>query len=346
MGVLDLLRLGANPRRPDYLSSPFTDAQLTQVVWNDVFGVPAAILTRADAMAIPAVAKARSLICTTVARLPLVVMNKDGQLPDDLQPSWTYRTDGAISPFLRMLFTLDDLLFFGASLWQVVRGSDRQILTADRVPFEWWKTEVRGDSLAILIHDEPVSADEVIFIPGPVDGLLDRASTSLRAARDIEATVANRVKSPLPLVELHATGDTELTETEARDLITGYIKARQDPMGTVVYTPSSVQLISHGDRTDMGFATDGRNAARLDVANHVGLPASLLEGSVSEASLTYSTQEGKRNELVDYGLAQWIEAIQSRLSQDDVVPRGQRVRFDMADFLALAPSPTGPTSQD
>jgi len=42
----------------------------------------------------------------------------------------------------------------------------------------------------------------------------------------------------------------------------------------------------------------------------------------------------------------WFEPIEARLSQDDVVPRGQRVRFDRGDIAAPTPSPTGPTVED
>ena len=35
-----------------------------------------------------------------------------------------------------------------------------------------------------------------------------------------------------------------------------------------------------------------------------------------------------------------------RLSQDDVTPRGTRIAFDASEFVAPAPTPTGPTTED
>jgi phage portal protein BeeE len=122
--------------------------------------------------------------------------------------------------------------------------------------------------------------------------------------------------------------------------------ARRDPEGATVYTPSSVTLISHGDKTDSGFMVEGRNAVRLDVANMTGVPAALLDGSVSQSSLTYSTQEGRRNEFVDYGLSIWMNAVTGRLSADDVVARGLHVVFDQTQFLTTLPDPIGPKEQD
>ena len=71
-----------------------------------------------------------------------------------------------------------------------------------------------------------------------------------------------------------------------------------------------------------------------------------MDASLSTASLTYSTQEGQRNEFADFTLPYWIEPIQQRLSLDDVVPAGQRVRFDLSDLYTNPPTPTSPEVAD
>lgn len=345
MGVLDNIKwaVGVNKPTVDYLASPFTEGQLQKIVYSEIFGTNYAPITRAEAMAIPAMSKARNLICATVAKLPIAAADKNGLLSEEKQPAWTYRTDGAISPFQRMLWTLDDLLFFGKSLWEVDRGSEGQIIRAERVPMEWWRVNAEG---VILIHDEPVNANNVIYFPGAIEGVLDKDGTSLRAAAAIASSVESRAKSPVPIMEIHATAEGDVSPEEAKALVQGYNAARRDPEGATVYTPSSVELRPHGEKADSGFMVEARNAVRLDVANLTGVPVALLDGSVSTASLTYSTQEGRRNEFVDYSLVLWMEAITGRLSADDVVPRGQRVVFDQSEFLSLAPSPTGPDLQD
>jgi hypothetical protein len=349
MGVMGNLRaaLGysATPR-PDYLASPFTEGTLNKIVYSDIFGANYAPMTRAEAMTIPSLSKARNLIAATIAKLPLKAQSKTGLLADELQPAWTYRTDTILGPFQRMLWTIDDLLFYGRSLWSVVRGSDGFILSAERVPIEWWKVSHEG---VITIHDEPANANEIIYFPGPIEGLLDKDGSSLRAAKSIAASVETRVKSPIPVMELHATGVEEfanISDEEAEALVASYNKARRSPEGATMFTPVGIQLIAHGEKADSGFMVEGRNQVRLDVANMTGVPVALLDGSTSTASLTYSTQEGRRNEFVDFSLALWMEAITDRLSADDVVPRGQSVVFDQTDFLTTMQSPTGPEKQD
>lgn len=335
--------LGYGPR-VDYLASPWSEGQLNKIVWSDIFGADYAPISRAEAMTIPAMSKARQLICATIAKLPLKAAIGADLLEDKKQPRWTYRTDGLVSPFLRMIWTVDDLLFYGQSLWQVDRGADGFPIRAERVPYEWWKVTAQG---AITIHDVPQNANDVIYFPGSVEGIIDKDASSLRSAQAIASAVESRSKTPIPVMEIHATQpEDQPTPDEAKALVKAYNSARRDPDGVTVYTPATVQLIPHGDRSDSGFMVEGRNAVRLDIANLSGVPAALLDGSVSTASLTYSTQEGRRNEFVDYGLSIWMESIAGRLSLDDVVPSGQRITFDQTDFLTTLPSPTGADVQD
>ena len=340
-GTWDLLT--KTDTRRVYPASPWTEGQLQTIVWSDIYDAPIlGPLTRTEAMTVPAMNKARNLICPAIARLSLWQYNADGRLPVEQQPTWLYRTDAGVSPFTRMCWTLDDLLFFGASLWSVDRGSERQITFAERVPIEWWHVDNDG---AILIHDEVVEdASSVLYFPSHTEGLLDVAGATLRAARDVDKSVARRASSPVPVMEIHHTDpDTPINETEAKAYVTGYNQARRDPEGATVFTPPHVELKPHGANADSGAMVEARNAIRLDVANLTNLPAALLDGSVAAASLTYVTTEGKKSELVELTYAPWIADIQGRLSLDDVVPRGSRVLFDQTELQEVAPTPVGAT---
>jgi hypothetical protein len=66
---------------------------------------------------VPAVARARGVVCTTIARIDLGAYRGDTRLDTAAEPSWLHATDGPLSPFHRMLWTLDDLYFYGWSCW-------------------------------------------------------------------------------------------------------------------------------------------------------------------------------------------------------------------------------------
>lgn len=319
--------------------SPWTTGSLAPWVIADIYGTDVRPVSRAEAMKVPAIAKGRALICGTLARHPLVKLTRDERLESE---PWMYRTSDGISPAQRMLWTLDDLIFSGVSLWAVERGTRGQVTDAQRLPPDWW--EITPD-LEIRVNGQGVRRDSVILFEGPQDGLLEIAGDDIRAARAMMRAWSSRVTSPVPLVELHNTDtNAELTGEEIDDLIESWEAARKSG-GATGYTPAQIETKVHG-QSQVELFVEGRNASRLDFANFLNVPASLLEGSMSTASLTYSTQEGRRNELLDYSLNYWRTPVEARLSQDDATPRGSRVAFDLSDLLSPAQSASGPILED
>jgi phage portal protein BeeE len=68
----------------------------------------------------------------------------------------------------------------------------------------------------------------------------------------------------------------------------------------------------------------------------MGIPAWYVNAEAS--NFTYSNVSSERRTLVDFGLRQIMHCIEARLSMDDVTPRGQKVRFDLDDFLRGNPT--------
>lgn len=340
--LLEAAETVATGTRPTQrIASPMADRKLNRPIVEAIFGSGDAPLSRSDAMTVPSVAKARAVIVSMIADAPLVALDPDGPLAE--QAPWLYRTDGAISPWHRMAWTIDDLFFVGWSVWGVERNAAGEITTAARIPVELWSFRSDG---TLEIEGQPAVEDSVIIFPGPVEGLLEYAQRSLMGARVIEEQWVKRSKNPVPIVELHMTDESRaMDDQEVIDLIDDYMDARNDVNGTVATTPSWVELKVHGEQSPQ-LAVEGRNYVKVDVANFSNLPASILDGSVSQASLTYSTQEGSRNELADFALPYWASPIAARLSQDDVTRVGTRVRFDFTDLRSTTPSPTGPITKD
>lgn len=320
--------------------SPWATGQLSQVVWSDIFGVEANTISRKEAMTIPAVAKARQILVSTIAKYPLVAL--DGA--DDVTTShaWLQATDGEVSPWHRMAWTIDDLIFFGWSLWGVERDANGEIVKADRCPIERWKIDPDG---AIRIDDVVAEEGSVILIPAPFEGLLAVGSRTLKGGAKLEASWVGKATNPIPAIELHATTDDPLEYDEVTALVQAWADARSDVNGAIAFTPHNVQAIAHGS-AEPSLLIEGRNFLRIDVGAFLGIPAALMDASLSTASLTYSTQEGQRNEFADFTLPYWLEPIQQRLSLDDVVPSGQRVRFDLTDLFTNPPTPTSPEVLD
>lgn len=324
--------------------SPFQpQAELAPFIVGDIWGKDVVLpLTRMEALKIPSVAKARAILHSLIGSRPLVNLSGTEILRGTKAATWLYRSDTGISPQLRNKLILDDHLFCEASLLAVKRGAEDVILDAIHIPYDRWTVNEFGE---ILVDGNLAPVGSVVWLPGPWAGLLVHGEQTLRAARQMEDAWTARVRNPFPAMVVKDTADLNINEAARKKLVQQIAAARRDPDNAVFYLPSGLELDTHASESTDLFES-GRNAIRLDIANLLNLPAALLDGSVSEASLTYSTQEGRRNELFDYTIPYWAGPIEEALSLDNVVPRGQRVRFDFTDLLTTTTAPTGPTTGD
>lgn len=344
------------------IASPWSSSDLQRLVFEDIFGTDIPPNTRATAMRLPAVARARNLLCSTIGRLPLVQLDRRQHVPavdaDDAeweafyaaQPSWTQRADDGTSPELRIALTVDDLIFYGWSCWWRRNGSDGFPIAVGRIPQDEW--EIDQDTMSVLVNGVPAGHDAngyptVILIPGLHEGVLSYGRDVIEDTRVLYRNVRARLINPVPQLELHQTGGEPLTETEIDALISRWAAARQGKNGGVGFTNEFVELHERGVGGDSQLMIDARNAASLDLARMVGVAASRIDSTADKASLNYETTTGRNQEFVDFDLALYMTPITARLSLDDVSPRGKRVRFDLTDFVESAPSVTGPdTVQD
>lgn len=331
MGILDWL---AGTKRTSSLlsfTSPYSSTgTLHPIVATDLLSdeirskLP---LTREQAISVPAVSKARNLLVSTIAKFPIKAYEGDLLLAD--QPAFLYRTGSTVTPYERMAWTIDDLMFHGYSVWLVTRGPKEEgaehgpILQAEYCPIRY----VQITNGNILIDEKPVVADEVIFFNSPFEGLLNIANRTITAAIDQEKAWAGRAKNPVPLIDLHQVDD-QMTEVEVKAVVDAWAKARTSENGAIGSTPPSIEIRTYGE-VKADLMVEGRNAVRTDVGSFVNIRASMLDGTMGIDSLTYSTTEGERNSFYEFDLPFWTDPIVARLSMDDVVDEGQHVRFEM-----------------
>jgi hypothetical protein len=353
VGFLDFLGLGkrtldvlAAPRQAG-IASPWSEgAQLAQVSFAELFGSDFAEslpLTRADAIAVPAVSKARNLLVSTISKFPL--RSLAGPTLTTEQPAWMHRTNGHVSPYERMTWTVDDAIFYGYSLWLTQRGAEkdsrRPLQSAAWCPTEDWT--ITDGELVYLPENRALAPHEFILFNFPFEGLLNIGKRTLRGARDTEEAWTGRARNPIPALELHQEDDS-LDQDQVEAFVQAWSKARRSPNGAIGYTPPGLKLIAHG-AIEVDLFTEGRNAVRTDVGSFLNVRASMLDGTSGIDSLTYTTKDGERNQFYEFDLPFWTDPIEQRLSMDDVVPSGSRIRFDKYDVFNN-PNPTGTPTED
>jgi hypothetical protein len=372
--------LALNVPTAQVLSPWADDSFLERVVipdlWPDTVPRP---MTRGEAMQVPAVSRARHLICATVAKLPLVVLT--GATPAPVQPYWCYGTDGQLgtladpfgdvaddeltdrqleqrerlavlrtryglvtgqSPFQRMLDTADDLLFCGLSLWGVTSryADDNRPRTTAHIPYGLWDIDQHGQ---IIDQDgHPFAADTVILIEGPHEGVLTFGATTIRAASTLEQSAAETARTPFR-IGVHQTSEVTLTDDERRAVVNDVRRALAENNG-ILFTNSALELTEY--RLDSAeLLVGGRQAAALDVARHLNIPGAMIDAEPTGSTLTYSNPESRNQQWLDYGLSAYTDAIAAALSMDPVVPAGQRTAFDTSTLTtSIAPSTGAPTA--
>lgn len=325
----------AHARRVGYLS-PYDDVNhLYHFVAPDWF--PHRELTREIAMGVPAVSRSRRIVCNTIAQLPLQAYRGDQKIES---PTWLDRADGPISPYQRMVWTVDDLFFYGLSLWAVDRNDEGRVLAADRVPFDEWTID--GDGRILWIEPDGsqtvAAADSVILIQGADDGLLHDSAGPIRHAADLLRNAAKAAENPAAYIDLHQTNDTPITPAQRDEMRAAWQAARRGENGGVAFTSAGVEARELGAPI-AHLLVEGRNAAALDVARAAGLPGIAVDAN-NGSSMTYDNAEARFRDLLDFGLSSYMAPIVARLSLDDMCPRGTRVAFDLDAWLPGATEAT------
>lgn len=347
--ILDMLRsadhitasLGYVTDPSNYpIATPWgSSGNLQRLVFEDVFGTEPPLNTRNSAMQIPAIARGRNRLVSTICRFPLVAMRGLDSTPG---PAWLHATNTALTPQHRMAWTVDDLIFSGWSMWFRPNPDDPEG-PCGRVNMGDWQI---NDDNRVEVYGSPVSDEQVILFPGLHEGILSFGSTTLQDARSLYAVVRQRLLNPVPQLNLHQTTDAPMTDPEIDALIARWAKARQGLNGGVGYTNHAIEVQELGGGGDAQLMIAARNAASVDLARVIGVTASVIDATADKASLTYETTTGRNQEFVDVDLALYMTPIAARLSLDDVVPPGERVAFDMSDYTAPDALPTGPTTED
>lgn len=329
---------------------------LQALVYKDMFGAEdVELVTRQVAMRVAPIKRGRAVIVGRLADLPMEVGEfVNGEfVPDADQPEWLTSTESvATTPWYRFASALDDVLFTGWALWGVERDSFGQITDADYIDRNRWRFNQAsptgvdigiGDISTGVVWVPVTDARSVILFAGPDDGLLEAAQDTIRGWRHMERAWVGRVRNPIPLIVIQEKEENGATPEEAQAVVDTFSAARTAPNGAIAFVSSKFDVQALGEAKADLF-NEGRNAARIDIANHINLPVSYLDGSTATSSLTYVTKEGDRHALID-DLEYWLSPFEARLSKEDITGGATKViRFNRSNLTATPNDPHGAES--
>jgi HK97 family phage portal protein len=312
-----------------------TPVQIADSVYNILGG--STNTTRALAMSVPSVARARGIICGTVGSLPLTTFNRiTGEYVDPHRV--INQPDPRVAGFVIYCWLAEDIWLYGAGYGQVlemysatdggrVRAWTR--VSPDRVTVDtdFLNTTINGykvDGKSVPMQ----GVGSIIRFDGPDEGLLHRAGKTIQAAVYLENAAVNYAKEPAPSMVLKSNG-TNLTAERISSLLSAWKTARQSR--STAFLNADVELQQFGfDPKTMQLA-EARQYVALELSRACGIPAYFL--SAEQTSMTYSNAVNERRSLVDFSLRPILKAIEERLSLSDFLPNPVMARFSLDDFL-------------
>lgn len=288
-------------------------------------------ITRAEAMRVPAVKRARDLICSA-AQWTLKVYDPAGKPNSLFLPNICDQPEPGIAPPITWARVIEDMLLFERSwLKELNKGWHGRIADVRRLEAD--TVTVQPDYVHYLHGSAKVWPDTpgLIRIDSPNAGILD-GSPAIRACIALDRATLNYVDGSPPIDYFTpAEGDVQPDEDDVIDFLNKWAEARRQ-RGTA-YVPAALKYNTGGWDPQKLQLREAREFAITEVARLTGIDSEDL--SVSTTSRTYFNSQDRRRRFLEDVVGPYMGAIEARLSMDDITPHGYTVAFDTSDFLRL-----------
>lgn len=300
-------------------------------------------------MSVPAISRARDLICTAVGALPLTLWtttfnaatreNVEQRVPPAL---WMARPDPNRTRQYLLAWTADDLLFYSRAYWRITGRY------ADTFPaaFQWMPAaDVHVDDRTGRVRwgttDIP-PADVVEFL-SPIEGLLYIGQRAIAIASNLDGAAERFSHTEIPAGWLEQTDNAEPMTAEELAATADSFQTARIGRTTAALNPFLRYRESTMDPSRLQL-TEARMHQRGDLANVANIPAYFV-GAPAGTGMTYTNAQQAKQDLLDFGAMPYLQCIEQTLGGPNVTPRGQFVRLDANAWLRNPFQPAGVAPQ-
>jgi len=329
--------MGLFSRKPQVVEAQYAP----QVMGENLPTIYNAIIPRVsrhDAMSVPSVARARNLICGTVASIPLEYYKiSTGEVI--APPRWIKQLSKNQPSFITISWIVDSLLFYGVSYLLI---TERYAEDGRPASFEWvantrvtFTTDLYGIHVTqYYIDANPVDMNDIVTIQGFDEGVLDRSGRTIQAAIDVDRAAAVNSANPQPVGVIKNSG-ADLPPAEVQGLLAAFKRARTNNSTAYLTSTLDYSPVAFSPK-DMLYNEAIQNLS-TQVARAMNVPAYYLSAD-QNATMTYSNVQDERKQFYALSIEPYIQAIQSRMSMDDISTAGHEVKFCVGDtFLKQDP---------
>ncbi len=322
-------------------SGPDVSAQLGPVTTLDsltpFFG-GANTATREEFMSVPTGARARNIICSSIASIGLEVIDRSTGLEiEDATPRVIRTPDPRVPGSATYVWTCEDLLLYGYAYWQITEffADTNRVRSVQRVNPA--RVTIQTNSLATeieyyMVDGSPVpnsGLGSLVVFNGNDEGVLNRAGRTIRTGAELERAAAMYAREPIPSMVLKSNG-TALPADRIAKLLDSWSTARRN-RGTA-FLNADVTLETVGFDPEKLQLAAARSYIATEIARACGIPAYYVDAETG-SSMTYSNATTQRQTLLDFSLIPLMTSITERLSMPDFIPSTQQVKYDLSDYL-------------
>jgi HK97 family phage portal protein len=306
---------------------------------SPTFGFNAAGVDRTFALQVASVSRCRNLLTGVIAGIELSLYKKStGEKLGS--PVWLEQPDIRQPRSVTISATVDSLIFYGVAYWRVT-----SLYADDGRPsgFEWIdnnRVTYTTNNYGTEIEDYFVNGQKVpmggigslVTFQSLIPGVLNTASTTIKAAYDVQRAAAVSAATPMATTVLKNNG-ADLPEAQVQGLLASWKASRASRSTAYLTSTLSVENIGFSPK-DMGYVDFSQYLA-LEIARSMNVPAYYISADMN-SSMTYQNILDGRKEFMAYSLQPYICAIEDRLSMNDITNSQNQVRFAIDDTFLRA----------
>lgn len=288
-----------------------------------------AAISRREALAVPAIKRARDLICGGIGQFPLILIGPDGK-----QQDWSLLTqpESGVPRSVTMTRTVEDMLLTERAWWRTTHvgwhGKPAEVVKLDADTVTVVPQYINYPEGQAKVWPE---ISGLIRFDSPNGGLLT-ASTGIRAYIALSRIAMQAVDGAPPIDWFTAADDEDDPEDEeVKEHLDDWAAARRKRR--TAFVPRHLKYNRDGYNPEQLQMSQAREFAITEIARLTGIDAEEL--SVSTTSRTYFNAQDRRRDRLESVLGPYMTAIEGRLSMEDVTPRGYITKFDTSSYLRL-----------
>jgi len=296
---------------------------------------------RNAAMSVPTVSRARDLIASVIGCMPLQMYSEmwNGETMEKVPMAprtWLRRIDPTVPNNFVLSWTFDDLFFYGRAFWYITsRTADGYPASYTRLPASMVQTLDQSGpvwfapSKQIIFSGGELDPNDVVQFLSPIQGITSQSTQSVSTALKLEAARFRNASSAIPAGILMQTGGEPLNAQELADLASAFNAARMTNQ-----TAALNEFLSYTETTttpDKMLLIDSAEFQAMEMARLCNVPPYLV--GVSVGSYSYQSSSESRADLWTFGARAYADCIAGTLSQNNVLPNGTYVEFDVEGYL-------------